>query len=517
MITDLAVSPNQLDEENCDVLVIGGGTAGLIVADQLAKRGKHVVVAESGGTIQDGDVHPLNEVVQLGTYYSGAEHGRFRGLGGTSTRWGGAMLPFLESDMMPRSPEANSDWPVALEDFTAHQHDVEQLFQLPEGPYSEPSFFGAGDQGFIARLAKWPSFQLRNVATVLDKRLRSTGGPTIWLNSTVTGFKFNANGRLASVEAKHVNGKRLVVRATEIVLAAGAIESTRLLLLADQQNNQNIFSPDDVLGRYFHDHLSAPTAILTVKERKKLNRRVGFRFEGRGMRNVRFEPSAQLRTRFNLPAGFAHIAFSSDTGSGFDVVRDCYRKLQKREHLNFHDFAALAQSGPWLSRAAWWRYVEKRLLFPDNARFDLHFVTEQEPSPSSRIGLSDARFDVFGCPLATIDWNIAEQDVTNSMTLTEQFIACWTKSSIARLAEFSSLDRETVRNAIIAGGGIYHPGGSVKLGLNPKDGVVDCNLQTFRVPNITVVSTAVFPRGGGANPTMMLLMAAFRAAERLGR
>lgn len=55
------------------------------------------------------------------------------------------------------------------------------------------------------------------------------------------------------------------------------------------------------------------------------------------------------------------------------------------------------------------------------------------------------------------------------------------------------------------------------MGADVSRGVVDGELKTFRVPNLSVVSTATFPTGGGANPTMMLMMAALRAADRIAR
>jgi choline dehydrogenase-like flavoprotein len=55
------------------------------------------------------------------------------------------------------------------------------------------------------------------------------------------------------------------------------------------------------------------------------------------------------------------------------------------------------------------------------------------------------------------------------------------------------------------------------MGTNVSRGVVDGELRTFGVPNLTVISTATFPTGGGSNPTMMLMMAALRAAERISQ
>ncbi len=170
MIRDLASAPGQNHEVDCDVLVVGGGTVGLLLATRLAAAGRHVVVAESGGLSQVDETHPLNEVVQLGAPYAGAQAGRFRCLGGTSTRWGGAMLPFLDVDMTHRQSGWDVEWPLTLADLIAYQRDLETLFGLPEGPYERPDVMPGrnGAAGaFVPRLAKWPPFKLRIVATLL--------------------------------------------------------------------------------------------------------------------------------------------------------------------------------------------------------------------------------------------------------------------------------------------------------------------------------------------------------------
>lgn len=460
MIRDLAGVPASVQETATDVLVIGAGIAGLLVATRLARAGRRVLVAESGGLKQIDETHPLNEVEQLGDIYSGAEHGRFRCLGGTSTRWGGAMLPFQPADLAPHSAGWNVEWPIALNTLTAYQSEIERLFDLGNGPYDFPEIMPGPDGApspFLGRLAKWPPFRLRNVATLLANDVHSEIGPEVWLNATATGFAFDPAGRLASVTMRSSNGSTLSVTARETIIAAGAIESTRLLLLADRQHDDRIFAPDDVLGRYFYDHLSVPTARLTDVRRKALNRLIGFRFEGAAMRNLRFEPSADLRAKRKIPAGFAHIAFSTDKPTGFDALRDVYRKLQRRERPNARSIAALAVAMPWLSRAAWWRFVEKRLLFPDGADLDVHIVIEQEPRADNRIGLSQRRVDLHACPLATIDWRVHDGDAANVMATTEAFVDAWNAGPLACLARIELNIPEDLKRTLAQGGGIYHP------------------------------------------------------------
>ena len=520
MIRDLSGFPVSIQEIATDVLVIGAGIAGLLVATRLARAGRRVVVAESGGHTQIGETHPLNEVEQVGEIYSGAEHGRFRCLGGTSTRWGGAMLPFQPADLAPHPAGWNIDWPIALDELTVYQSEIERLFKLGTGPYDCPELMlgrGGAPAAFMGRLAKWPPFRLRNVAKLLADDIQSKNGPEVWLNATATSFAFGPAGRLESVKVRSNNGSVLSVIARETIVAAGAIESTRLLLLADRQHDDRIFASDAVLGRYFHDHLSAPTARLANVRRIALNRVVGFRFEGATMRNLRFEPTTDLREERKIPAGFVHIAFRTDKVTGFDALRDVYRKIQRREPPSAQDVVALASGTPWLLRAVWWRLVEKRLLFPDAVHLDVHIVIEQEPRFDNRIALSPRRVDRYGCPLATIDWRVHDGDAANVKATTEAFAEAWNGSRLADLARIEPNIPADLKHALTQGGGIWHPGGSARMGSDASRGVVDGELRAFRVPNLSVVSTATFPTGGGANPTMMLMMAALRTADRIAR
>src|SRR5580704_9439507 len=92
---------------------------------------------ESGGREQATETHPLNHVIQLGDAYSGAAYGRFRCLGGTSTRWGGALIPFVEHDLRARPYLGLSAFPVGMEAIRPYLVEVESLFGLDPGSYEE--------------------------------------------------------------------------------------------------------------------------------------------------------------------------------------------------------------------------------------------------------------------------------------------------------------------------------------------------------------------------------------------
>lgn len=518
MIFDLAELGTQGRALSCDVLVIGGGTAGLIVATRLAKAGKNVVVLESGGPQESAATEELNEVVHSGMTYPGAAAGRVRCLGGTSTKWGGAMLPFEAADLaIPQELGWDAQWPISLRSLTKFQDDVESLFNLPRSSYAGPDFSGGreGVPDFVTKLAKWPPFKMRNVATLLRAQVDAANGPAIWLNATVTRFTLGDDKRLRNVVACGPGGAELTVSAPEIVLAAGALESTRLLLLLDRQHDGRLFGADDVLGRYFSDHLALYFAEIRPRDLQAFNRIVGFGFEDGGMRNLRFEASPAARRRHRLPGAYAQITFDTQAPSGFDALKSIYRSLQRRQRPALADLASLGLNAPWFSRAAWWRFVEKRVLFPPDPVFRAQLVFEQEPLPAHRITLSATRRDRFGLPLAELHWSVSRRDIDNAQALADLFGDYWRTSRASELGDIRPFSPETIRASTMDAEAFYHPGGSARLGSSAAKGVVDPQFRVYRAPNLSLVSTAAFPSGGSANPTMMLMMAGLSVAERL--
>ena len=497
MIGDLLAADRPV-ERDADVVIVGAGIAGLIAAHRLRKAGKRVLLLESGAERQEQDEHELNAVEIAGHPYLGAASGRFRCLGGTSTRWGGAMLPFLPVDMEEDSAGWGLRWPVSLGQLAPYQQDVERLFGLPAGPFDDPDFGGEAAGGDF-----------------LGRELREDPGMEVWLNATMTGCALRADGTAQSVIATAPDGGTLAARAPHFIIAAGAIESTRLLLLIDRAHGDRLFAPDAMLGRHFHDHLSAHSADLRAARPAELDAMTGFRFEPGGMRNLRFEATAEMRRRERLPGGFVTVVFSAPRQSGFDALREIYRASQRRALPSGADLALLARSAPWFARAAWARFVRKRLLAPPGAEFVLNVVTEQYPHRDNRISLSEARRDRDGLPLAVIDWRVRDRDVANHHKLFALFRDFWERAGFGRIAAIDARPPDRVRDELVEGGGVYHPGGTARMGASARDSVVDADLRVHHIPNLSVVSTATFPTGGGANPTYMLMLFALRAADRI--
>jgi choline dehydrogenase-like flavoprotein len=518
MLRDLPKAGEPRRHARTDVLVIGGGITGLVLATRLAKRGVRTIVVESGGETGSTEPHPLDLVTQVGQRYHGAQNGRCRGLGGTSLRWGGAMLPFLPCDLGPHTAGWPVEWPISIEVLKPYFADIERLFDLPRGPFEIDAGTSSrlAEPAFILRSAKFPAFRLRNAAYTFQNEIH---GPEleVWVNATVSRFRLHENGRLADVMAVSPAGNELSIGAQIVVLAAGAIESTRLLLLLDAQHGNRIFEPQDQLGRYFFDHLSAPAATVDPTDRRVLNMTFGTYFESPGMRASRIEPGPSLRNALRLPGAFANLAITSDGENGFTALRAIYRDLQSRSRPNWRNFTVVARDMAWLLQAAWWRAVKRRLLAPRDSTFQLMLVIEQMPDVENTITLDHRRRDRHGNPLAQIKWRVRSNDFESFRALQSALVAYWAESPFAALGSLRAAPESVWRQRLLEEPDVYHPGGSTRMGRDKSSGVVNADLKTFPIDNLFVVSTSAFPSGGGANPTFMLMALALRAADRIAQ
>lgn len=497
-----------------DVIVVGAGLAGLFLADQLRDRGLRVLILESGDEKQEGTTHPLNQVEFKGRRYEGATYGRFRGLGGTSAYWGGALLPYLSNDLAAHPCGWHNGWGIPAEELTRYLPIIETTFGLTPGSYDGDQELASSLPNFIPRLPKFPKFQRRNTAHLFNGLIKNDPDLRIWTGSTVTKIEFR-DGRVEGVIAKSLKGDHLVAKAPHVVLAAGAIETTRLLLLLDLAYNRKIFPKTSMLGAQFHDHLSAAIADFVAVDFRKITRLFGFRFVSGGVRNLRFELEPAARVRLGLPAAFLHVAFSRPPNGAFVGLRNVFQAVQKRQLPNFSDVVQIFRDLPWLLRAGWWRTVEKRLFPPTLTKYQLHLVTEQEPLPSQRISLSSERQDSFGLPLACIEWNVSNEDVERFKRIARIATDSWRAGAFKHSAEIRPLSDDIVDAHLHGLGGIYHPAGTTRLGPDPKKDVVDANLRVHGVPGLRVLATSIFPSIGGSSPSLTLLLLACRMAEEI--
>ena len=146
-------------------------------------------------------------------------------------------------------------------------------------------------------------------------------------------------------------------------------------------------------------------------------------------------------------------------------------------------------------------------------RYGLEYHSEQLPRPDSRLTLAETS-DRLGLAHLRIDLRFSEEDAA-SVVRAHDALENWLERN--RLARLDYRMARADRAAAVLEGAYHgtHQVGTIRMGADRREAVVDGDCRAFDVPNLHVVSTAVLPTSGQANPTFTAVQLGLRLAERL--
>ncbi|MEM1397965.1 MAG: GMC family oxidoreductase, partial [Pseudomonadota bacterium] len=146
-------------EIETDLLIIGGGAAGLSIAYEFFGETTRVLIAESGDRVQTDEHERLNEVDFDATNtpatwrsrrneYHGHQASKWsgdvqkfgvrcRGLGGSTAAWAGKCAPFPGHDLVTRDWLPVSGWPFDAAVIEPFVRRAERRLNIGSGPYDD--------------------------------------------------------------------------------------------------------------------------------------------------------------------------------------------------------------------------------------------------------------------------------------------------------------------------------------------------------------------------------------------
>lgn len=428
-------------------------------------------------------------------------------VGGSGTHWGAVTLRMRPSDFRTRSAFGyGTDWPITYADLEPYYcraegflgvagTDDDNPFAPPRSqPFPLPPFELAHDDVALAeRLRRadlivhtTPNARTRatydgrppcqNFGTCavcpigarysprhhLDAA-RATGRCTVLANVSVRRLVTDASGRVRTVVYRPNDGSRDIEHAAKVVVVAGgAIESARLLLLStDSRNPDGVGNRAGHVGQHLVFHHYYPTVIDIGTP--MFPGQIG-------------APTAQS-LQFVDPA---------TRGRHGGVKIDFYSVLAQNDRWQVRDAAeALAKV-----EAA----KQRRLL-------GLH--AESTPGPHKHVTLSGTR-DRFGDPFAHVHYDCDDFDFATHRYATELH-----QRYARALDTQSEFSVPAERFDAVA-----HHMGTCRMGSGVRDSVTDAWCRVHDSPNLYVVGSANFGGTSGAvHPTLTLTALALRAAD----
>lgn len=522
---------NFLSEEKCpieqtDVCVIGAGAAGQTLAIRLAKSNLSVLLIESGGKDFNANVQSLSDGDSIGAEYYPLETARLRMFGGTAAIWGGRCAELDEIDFRKRDYIPHSGWPIQKADLDPYYETAFKSLGLKRP--------GAGRLWDVTGKTK-PPFDSQKLDTDLwcfdengerftDIERVTSAGVDVLLNATLTEINVNDQGAVKSIKVKSTTGRETTIIPKILVMAAGAIETIRLLFAAVPNRPKGFGNRHDNLGRYFMEHPHARGGQIIANNLAQSLMVLPRALRIDKMRYAAYlRPADSLQNKMQILNSSISFAPRRHEGGNMELFRSVTNKLKhdlpstKLWRTLYKNLKGMAVRGlewtdPWASIAN---------MKASNGALGLYAIirAEQAPNPDSRVTLA-ARSDALGMPLAALDWRFSDIDKRSVRVLMETL-----KSEYQRLGWGDVMlakwmtDPKTLwaTDPLISAhpiGGYHHMGGT-RMGNNTLTSVVNRDCRLHESPNLYVASSSVFPTSGWANPTVTIMALSQRLADHI--
>jgi choline dehydrogenase-like flavoprotein len=313
---------------------------------------------------------------------------------------------------------------------------------------------------------------------------------TLIRNATVTELVVDASRkrlvgvRICSMDLRCVG----MVRARAFVLATGAIENARLLLMSPVSSG-----PDDWLGRCFMEHPRDYALTLFPKRDSFFSEAVFFdqhvaRDGTSIMGRLALTPEIQRKEGL-LQASATLLPNHARPLPGTRMLKEFLRAT------------GLRRSGDYpVGRERWSSHFEGEAR-PSVVRVLLNL--EQAPNPANRVILGNRR-DKFGMPLPELHWRWRAD---------EQRLLGRIRSIFATALE--SEGRVQIFPAQTPDPNAHHHAGTTRMSHEARHGVIDADCRVHGIENLFVAGASTFPTAGMANPTLTIVALALRLASHL--
>ena len=529
------------DDISADVIVVGSGIAGALLAAKLAASGVKVAILEAGAKVDRSAatqrfwdawpkvpeapypatpqaMHPISNDVDFWYRQTGPDKFKstyIKVVGGTTWHWLGTCLRFVPNDFRLKTGYGRGvDWPISYDDLESHYSQAENEIGVAGD--------SSNDLG-SPRSRPYPMPQIPQ--TYLDAAFAKALAGTIYqLRATPQGRNsIDRDGRpaccgnascipICPVQAKY-DGTVHVDRA----IAAGAtLHDRTTATFIDVGSDRRIAavrfkrwdgSEGRAVGKAFviaAHAIEGPRLLLASRSETTPNG-VANSSDQVG-RNLMDHPT-QLSWALAKDAVFPYRGPLATSGienlrdGSFRQERGAFRIEIGNDGWSWPASAPVTTAQQLATRGLRGEALDKALFHQAARHVRLASLVEQPPLAENRVTLDPTEKDMYGVPLPRIAYRLDD----------------YVRAGLAAAARahdeiFTRLGTSEVHHSPQAQGA-GHIIGTARMGNDATTSVVDRELRSHDHKNLFILGSAVFPTSATANPTLTIAALSLRAVE----
>ena len=518
-------------KDSSDVIVIGSGAGGGVIAKELGEAGLKVVVLEVGKRYHPYEDYPtaatdfearanvfVPEDARRDRYTTPRtkpfHYNRVKGVGGSTLTYHAMNPRFHESDFRVRTEDGVADdWPLSYADLEPYYTKVEYELGVsgPDGaeanpfepPRSRPYPTPAHELNLASRTIRrgTDKLGLHLAREPLAIPTRDWNGRPACINAGTCRFGCKVAAK-SSIDVTYIpkaeKTKRVEVRpgamARKITLGPDG-RARSVIFFDDNGREQEIFGRAIVAAG---NAVETPRLFLLSKSRlfpdglANSSGLVGKRFMEHlsvfayGVFSDRLDPWRGVPT-----GGIIQDFYATNPQNGF--VRGCTISVENDNQWPL----ATANSIP-----GWGLKHKVRMKEIFGHRVGLASDGEQLPDERNQVTLDPAVKDSYGLPVPSITITYFHNELAMIGA-----ISTW----LREILEAAGAQEIHIENFVP--GYSSHYLGTCRMGNDPKTSVVDPWGRTHDVPNLFVGDSSLFVTGAGLNPALTISALATRTAE----
>jgi len=456
---------------------------------------------KSGGFLIDEKTQSLYDGDNIGLPSFDLRVNRLRYFGGTTNHWAGHSRPLDAIDFEKRSWIAHSGWPITRKDLDPFYRRSQPIIGLGPYEYDNLEFW----QSKINQ-PDLPLNENRLITAVYNQspptrfgkeyrqELKDASNVSVYLYANVLDILTNESAsQVTSLKVACIDGPEFSLSARTYILATGGMENARLLLLSNSVAKNGLGNDNDLVGRYFMDHLLLrPGADISFSD-PRLNLHlyeVVHKVAGGQMFAILASPEVLLRkeklNNFRMHLIKARPKTADADGRIFSQL-DAVPGAE--EHV-LDDLPERKENKDFVS---------------------LHLVLEATPNHDSRVTLSN-KTDLFGQRKINVNWQVRDKDLRNAHRAMELAAIEFGRMGLGRA--YGEIFKDSSRWPGNMEAGKHHCG-TTRMADSPKTGVVDRNCKVHNISNLYLTGSSLFPTIGYANPTLSIVALALRLSDHL--